>query len=575
MRIRRQKFKTLALMLNFAVGIVGCFNGAVGDAKKTSAAPPSPGTKPPAPDGPVPGSITGGALARRLSLDLLNQLPSTADADALTADDSTFLSLVDTYLASAAAHRAIAELHPRMWRLNEMRLPDLDAFAAAADPTLGAGLTDAVRAEIVREPALPIRYMLDNDEPFGALFAHNFTIVHQDVAATWNLTTDGNPWPSEPYVFAHYGDGRPDAGILTTNGLLATYPGEGALARRVRGSRLLHTFGCFRTEEKNAHLFSDLTKDELGMDLSMLAATRAPCVGCHAQFHDQAKTFGDLASGKTFSDWRDFVAPAALSEGTSAGLAFDGLGVEGGNGKPGLATLIGADPRTHRCEVERLAAEIYQRRIGSHDQAPLADALTYFYANGQRLPVSIREILRSPEYRFAAMPATFKADYAQVSSGLKVLKRQQWQTVLAQLSPSTAALSVPPELDPGINEAVTDTDRVPAGAYWHYADRLARQAAQIIVDAELKDGVTAATRRVFTTLPDGDGKAATTTIVNAQIKDLWKLMTTNELADKDDAFVGFTQLWAAAPPDGTADDFKRAWRMILIAMLTHPEFITY
>jgi hypothetical protein len=505
-------------------------------------------------------------MARRLALDLLNRFPPQADVDALTASADAYPHLVDSYLASAEANRAIGDLHTRMWRFRGSLLPDLDAFAAG-DATLAAALTPAVRAEIVHEPALAVRLLLDRDEPFPSLFTGDYTILHPAVASLYGLTPGGSVWPGEPYVTADYADGRPAGGVLVQNGVLASFSAQSDPSLRSRSARILTDFGCYRTEAAAAHLFYDLTADELAGDMAEIAATRAPCQGCHVQFHDQASAFGGLGSAATFADWLQYSAPAAAGSGRLPQGAFTGM--------EAMAGLIGSDSRTHRCELERLLIELYQRRTGAHDENIVADGLTYFKAAGERLKPALREILVDPEYKFGPVPGSLKTDHGMASTGVRVLKRSQWLGILRQLSYGAGQLDIPEALEPGAGELASDLDHVPSGTYFHYADRLARQAATAIANEELVAGATAATRRVLTALPDGEGLGASDAQVAEQIKATWQLLTSEVLDDTSQTLLDLQTLYTSSAPDGTAADVKRVWRVLLTAMLTHPEFLTY
>lgn len=531
------------------------------------AAPTSPAPPPPLVETPHPDELAPGKLARRLSLDLLNRFPARADVEALTANRSIYNALVDSYLATSEANRALSDLHPRMWRFKAGVLPDFEAQIAAGDTTLAAALTAATRAEIIHEPALAIRRLLDRDEPFPSLFTAKQTIVHPTVATLYGLTAGETVWAGEPYVLANYPDARPAGGLLVSNGVLSAFASEGDPQLKERSAKILTTFGCYRMEASAAHLFFDLTASELTSDLSELASSRKPCIGCHAQFHDQAKAFEGLASASTFSQWLQYSAPTTEPVGRVAQGAFTGMAE--------MSALIGADSRTHRCEIERLAIELYQRRTGSHDDDTIADGMTLFQTAGQRIKPAIRQLLIAPEYKFAPVPATLTTDHAQVSTGVRVLKRPQWMGILKQLSYTAGSLDVPDGLEPGADEIASDLDHVPSGTYFHFADRLARRVATAVVNDELQAGATAATRRVFTMLPDGTGDSASADQINAQIRATWEILTSTVLVESDQTFLNLQTLWTSTAPEATPVDFKRAWRVMLVAMLTHPDFLTY
>ncbi len=572
MRFSEETVLRVAVLINLVLFAlcVACGDEPVVKPKKKAVLPattPAPATNIPMPVDVVMPALPPAQLARRASLDLLNRLPPQADVDALVADPTKLMTQLDAQLDSPETHRVIADMHPRMWRLKASVLPDLDRYVALADPTLGTALTSATKVELLREPALALRLVLDLGAPFASLFTTDYAILHTDVAALLGRTGTGEPWPGEPYVFAPADDGRPAGGVLTAAGTLAAYDLKSDATTLSRSARILHTFGCYRTEARESHYFYDLTAEELASDLSALAVTRKPCAGCHAQFHEAARAFVGFGTGATFAEWRAYAPPSGTTAGFFAGRTFSGL-----SGAGGLAKMIADDPRTHRCEIERLASELFQRRFSALDVGSVAAALAAFYDHGGTLKPALLELLRAQDFRYAAALPSAKG---QLASGIRLLKRQQWISILRQLAPETAALEVPDELDPGVSEAVTDVDRVPTGLYFRHADRLARQAATAIVNIELAPGVAAATRRVLIALPDGVGNDATDEQVRTQIKRLWQTLTSTPLEDANPILNDFVEMWAKIAPEKTEADFKRAWRTILTAALTHPFFLTY
>ncbi len=509
-------------------------------------------------------------LVRRLALDLTGRLPPAADIEWLAADPTRYPALVDAYLSSGDAPRALAALHGRIWRLSPDRLPDLDAFVDDGDAVLGAALTPAIRRHLVEEPTLRLRHVLENGLPYSHVFTGNFTILRSDALTFWGLTSDGAPWPGEPFHFATYDDGRPAAGIVASNGLLASFPGRGDEQPRHRTSRILQALSCVTPEHENAHLFYDLTDDELGTDYTALARQRKPCAGCHGQFDQASAAFQGLGLATDFDDWKTYQTPDEDQSGLYAGQPFDDL--------QELAGFVGNDTRTWRCAVGRLGATLLQRPLDRDDAARAALAFNAFDADGESLFAAARSIVLDHEYQYAAVDGAVKGgSFAKTSSGVRVVSANQWRSLLAELSPATATIDVPDDLTPGHGEGYLTSDAaVPDAVYWQSLDRVARQAATTIIATELADGSIAATRRVLTELPDGAAANASAASATAQIRATWKRLTGATLADADPLLAGFVDLWTKAMAASDDDEGSRAaWRLVIIAMLTHPDFVTY
>ena len=176
---------------------------------------------------------------------------------------------------------------------------------------------------------------------------------------------------------------------------------------------------------------------------------------------------------------------------------------------------------------------------------------------------------------FDTVGPTMSGDYLRQSSGVRNLRRFQWKNILSSLHPVLAELDYPESLDPGIDEAINHEDMVPSGQYWSSVDRLARSAAEKIVEEELNDASTAITRRVFTALADKSGFGMKTEDINRQIRLLWLRLTGEHLDSDFVTYTAFQTLWAANKPEESEEKFRQAWRVVIVAMLTHPRFINY
>jgi len=505
-------------------------------------------------------------LARRIALDLGLTLPAAADVALVTPDPDTYSRLVDAYLSGAAAGRAVAALHRRMWHLDAAKLSDLDTLAAT-DSTLAAALTDQTRSELIDAPGLFMRLALDGHLPFDQLFSQSYTILPADLVSLLGRSDGGVVWPGEPYHYAGFQDGRPAAGILAGDALLAAFPGDEGHASVQRTRLILNEISCLHTDGANAHLYYDLSPNELAGDLDALALQKPTCAGCHRVFDNPATAWDGLATGSTFADWLAYSAPATPPAAMYSGQPFTGL--------DGLGALVGADPRTYRCEVEKLYATILQRPLDAADGVAVATALHAFENGGLSLAPVLRSLYTNPEYTVSVIGPKLKGKVLRHSSGVRLLGLAQWRGVLESLLPGGITFPLPTALDPGSEQLVGDDQALPSGTYWHEVNRVAREAATAIVRGELADGTLASSRRLLRDLPDGSGATADQATVERQIKDVWKRLMGEDLLDANPTWQGLKDLWAAANPTASSDDFRRAWRTMLVAILTDPSFITY
>lgn len=534
--------------------------------KKTTGGRP-PEAPPQQPLLPVPDKLTPQRLVRRLAIDLTGQLPLPADIEAVAADPTHYTRIAERLLNSSAAAESIAMLHRRIWELRADQLPDLDRFVTDGATALASKLTAGVREQITHAPLQHVRWVYEMQLPFSSVFTSGFTFATNELLDLWDSTSDGAAWPGDIWYLHSYSDSRPDGGIITSPSLNALIDARQQPEKRSRSFELLRRFTCATMENKDAHLYYALTGDELLAGTETLATTRKDCAGCHRQIESAGGALQNFASGSTFAQWRGWTDPAEDFAGFYNGYPVTGTAA--------WITALGADRRLASCEARKLSEALYQRRYGIFDSATTSIGLAAYEENGGNLRDIVRAIVQSVEYQTDLVNPNVKGEYERNSSGVRILRRHQWKSIVAGLVPSAGALTFSESLDPGADEAIDGVDMVPTGSYWHEVDKLARKAAAMIVAEELADTAVTLNRRVLTVLPDGSAFGVSSAGVYAQIKALWQNLTGEALDETSTVYTDFQTLWAGSGPDTSAEDFRRAWRVVLTAMFTHPRFMTY
>lgn len=516
---------------------------------------------------PVPGKLAPARLMRRLTIDLAGRLPTQTEIDALVADPTQFVVIADQLVESGAAAINVANLHRRMWELRSDQLPDLDRLIERGDTDLETKLTANVREQITSEPLQYVRFQYENKLPFSDIYTRNFSYNTTELLDLWGTNGDGMAWPGQSWNFAPFVDDRPAAGILASNGMLANIDSREDSGQKHRSYNILRRFNCGSMGNKSAHLFYELTGAELLSDLGTLALNKKACASCHLQIENTAGALQGFAVGATFSAWQTYAAPAEEYSGYYNGQPFTGA--------TGWIAAFSLDSRTHRCEAQKLAGALLQRAYGAFDTETVSIGLTNYYEGKESLIEIVRAIVRSKQYQSDVVNPAVKGEYERSSSGIRTLRRHQWRSIVTSLVPSVADLEFSEALDPGADETLNGDDMVPTGLYWHNVDRLARIVGTRIVAEELADSSVTMNRRLFTILPDGSAFGVATTGVYLQIRLIWQQLTGEALDESSATYTAFQTMWAAAKPEASAEDFRRAWRVVLVAMLTHPQFINY
>jgi hypothetical protein len=527
------------------------------------------GSKPPDPAvviplTPKPSVLAPARLMRRLYIDIIGALPDQKDIEFVVADNSRYFSVAERLLKSRIAAVNISQLHARMWGLRSDKLPDLDRFIAGGDSILGTALTNSTRLLIATEPTQFIRFQYENELPFSNIFTAPNSFGTEDLMDLWGTTSGGITWIGHPWHFTQYADNRPDSGLIGSPAFLASIDSRGI---NNKAYEILSRFNCMNMENKNVHLFYQLSASEMLQDLTKISESTKYCADCHRPLENAQRALKQFSSGSNFSDWKAYTEPQTPVEGLYNGNKFTGT--------QGWLNALKDDPRIHRCETEKLVGALNQRRYGTYDTATISIGLARYFENNESILELAKAIVFSEDYRFDTVGPTITGDYLRQSSGVRTLRLFQWKNILSSLHPTLAELDYPETLDPGIDEAIDHEDMVPSGQYWASVDRLVRAAAEKIVEEELSDTSTVLTRRVLTALADRSSFGIKTEAVNLQIKILWQRLTSENIEEDFITYNAIQALWAENKPEESEEKFRQAWRVVLIAMLSHPRFINY
>ena len=555
-------------LLSFALS--GCFLTGIVPSGKTNKTGPTSPSKPAIEV--VPGSnpaarISNNLLLRRISLDLKGDLPPTSDLEAVAEDENLMQKFLVNYLYSGSTIRYLSNLHGIMWRLNPGILPDLEEFIKDSAGITQADLTAAVRAQIVREPTEMIRNGLEQGMKYSEIFALDYGITYKDNLSLWQQEGTGIPWPGELWQFVEYSDARPKGGPLVTNGFLAAISVGKNTNKRSMSANLMKTVMCTDFGSVDVHNFATLSAEELTTDLSELAITKTQCVGCHAQYNEFASVLDGLADGNSFGQWTNSSAPSEPL-GKYAGHIAEN--------EDAVFTNIGKDPRTHRCSIRRFIETTLQKPLSEIDQNIFAHAIRTFYETDENFIEALKPIIESGLYSFNIADSKVTNKYLRQSTGIKFLNKIQWSNIVKGFGQSASQLEVPTGLTPGADETVALYNGIPGGTYWHNAMRFSRQVAAAIVNDELADGINPESRILLTSLPIGAGSGISAADAMLQLDAIWYKLTSTKIDNSTKKYADLLALWNATLEGGKTDDnYRNAWRAMLIAVFTDFDFLSY
>jgi hypothetical protein len=510
-------------------------------------------------------------MIRRLSIDLIGKLPTLDQLDQYESESTSTEDITVGYLASNLSAKTLADRHLNIWKLDLNLTPDLSYFAKT-DTTLSTKLTASTQQNILSEPIYVLRFLLENKKPYSDLYTIPWSILHDDALDVWTESSSSSPWAGEPLKFHIHTDNRPAMGILGSHGFnAAIHTGEEDNMYTYSASVLSKT-SCIEYKEYDSHLLYELSSNDFNDDgLTKYAGTNKNCASCHKQFQNPAPDFAGNARGSDLSEWLSYSDSTETTDSIFSGKAYQGPAE--------LAKLIANDPRTHMCEIKKLVENILQRPLQTHrdDQNLLAALNKTYYQQGQDLTEIVKKLSLSASYGSKIQDKSTKKRILGLHSGVKYLTAASWKTILQTISPSTSSLTYPNSLTPGIYDQVDAENFIPSGDYYHQIQRLSRLASTTIINDELSDNRSASSRRLLTQLPPGSGYSATSSVIDAQIVNLWKKLTAKTITTSSTDFTRFKTLWTAASNAESSTDNKsrKAWQTLLIGMMLSPEFYMY
>lgn len=504
-------------------------------------------------------------LLSRLSLDLRGTRPSLDELAAVSADPTR----VDTYAEEWLQDERFGASVRRLF--SDVYLTRQDAFfVTAAD----FGLDDepGFAASVGEEPLAILGYVAEHDLPYSTIVTADWTMADERLGAAFPLDY---PEGATGWQQARYTDGRPGAGVLTTNSMWWRYMSSLANGNRGRANAISKTLLC--SDYLSRPITFDRNVNILDTEALNDALQNNPgCVACHASLDPLAAYlwgfyFYDYSYAPEISTyhaerekmWDDYaggVGPAYYGE---PGYTLADLGAQ-----------IADDPRFESCAVERVYGGLLQRELELEDTAATLTHLAAFQAGGQTLRALYRSVIRSAEYRAAATddPAAAPLKLVspeQLASTVEDLTGYRFTYAgYDMLQTDTYGVRI---LAGGVDGLfVSAPARAPTATMVLVQERLAEGAARHVVthDRQHPEAPTLFTRVRFAETPSSNRE-----VMAAQIQDLHLRLFGDVVAADGPEVTANLELWSElyAIDHSPAE----AWVGLLSVLLRDPLFLVY
>lgn len=350
----------------------------------------------------------------RASLDLRGVRPSQAEFDLVTENPDNAEVLIDGFVDDARFLRRV-----RDWWAPALRTR---AEMYLYDPNVMGNDYFGFISSVGEEPLMLLSYLVANNRPYTDWVTADFTVANSSLHTAWpleNFSTDESSdeslaEPSNPdWRPSFYTDGRPHAGVLSSNAFYWRFPSDGINYGRGRANAISRAFLCedFLSRPIDFPRSIDLTDP-----VAVANAVRQSegCIGCHAAVDPLAS----YLAGFQYTDpssvgERTFYHPErerSWRTTTQMNPAFFG---QSGQSLRDLGQQLAGDPRYVGCAVKRVYENLLGRESNLQDDGSLSAHREVFLANNLDVKALVRSVVRDPAYRgvvaespFGGSPAT-------------------------------------------------------------------------------------------------------------------------------------------------------------------------
>jgi len=336
-------------------------------------------------------------LLRRISVDLHGRLPSAETMQALRDQDKTVDELRDEMLAAPELEEGIIHLLTEPWNtqsehfhLNPERLD------------IPSDEHQEYYRSIGEEPLRLAAHVVTTQRPWSDIATIEYTMTTEMLLDIWPLerAQDIAHLGDENWFPARYTDGRPDLGVVGTNGFGWRF--DQALWGRSRAAAISSVLLCHEYLDRPVS-FSGESLIEFDT-LEEATQTVPSCQNCHSNLDPVASALFGFMGQEGYS-----ITDSAWYHAEFERLGIHYLGAEPGwYGTPiyqvdDLGTYLAADGRLPVCAVEQFTGAMLHRETDLLDFAQLEARTTDFLENGQLVHLMLSEITDSPEYRAGAL----------------------------------------------------------------------------------------------------------------------------------------------------------------------------
>lgn len=323
---------------------------------------------------PAAPAVTGARHVARLSLDLRGTRPSAEELAAGV--DDAFLDGLLSDPRFAARMR---------WVWNDA----LQTAVWGASYTRFGTLSFAEWRALGAEPLDLIEQVIAADRPLSDMVTAQTLPLSATLVDLYGLPPDSHGTDTD------YGDGRPMAGVLSTNALWLRYTADEVNHNRTRANTVARVFLCSDFLDREGGFRFEVDPSALSA-IEAAVSSEPACLSCHAALDPLARFFGGFAPRSDNHPLEQYVHYSGHQHQRL--LAEEGPPAYYGHPAADLAdlgALIAADPRFWRCATRRLYTGLTRQAPTPAEEDRLTALLL---ASGGSARALVREIVQTDAY---------------------------------------------------------------------------------------------------------------------------------------------------------------------------------
>jgi len=382
------------------------------------------------------------ASLNRVSMALRGIRPSLMEIEQIKNDPSLLTSFAQEYAESPYFGQTMRDMYAEI-----LLIRDLDLEYPALGDMDGYSRTE-IRWALAEESLAIIEEIVLTDQPFTDIVTADWTIYDETSSKLWSDHTYNASLGGTQKVY--FTDGRPSAGILTSNSLLLKYDSNGANYNRGRANMISDKLLCAPFSGRDIPITGDidLSDDEAVADAVM---NQSECVACHQSVDPLAGQFFGFRYRLT-----PFQILTAENEGCGSGLPpnfscypismytsaiqnhWQQFGLREPNywgaNAPTLTEVgqhIATDPRFSLCAAQKFSSYLTQTLESEIDYEQIARLQKVFIDSNYSAKALAVAIVTDPA--FLAMDAS-PTSAADSLPGLQVTRPEQLERLMLDLS---------------------------------------------------------------------------------------------------------------------------------------------